>query len=159
MIEMPKTKGEAVPRGNVRIPKPVLDRIDEIVRESELYVSRQQFIESAIREKIERNKLGNEREAINPVSEEGTAAPSKEMHDELSAKVRNTFLAHAIMNAVKEKSLPADHLDPKDLEQNIRQYIAKTAEREGKKITGKYMDELTEEILEFHREILEGLSL
>jgi len=39
----------------------------------------------------------------------------------------------------------------KELEQNMRQYILKMAKREGRKITKKYLDELTEETLEFHR--------
>ena len=59
MIRMPKTlRGEAVPRKNIRIPKPMMDEVERIVAEHpELYNNRQQFIESAIREKIERYVL------------------------------------------------------------------------------------------------------
>ena len=59
--EMPKTKREAVPRKNVRLPKPLMDEVDGIVRGCGLYINRQQFIESAIREKVEKFKLVEER--------------------------------------------------------------------------------------------------
>ena len=58
---MPRTlrKGGAVPRKNIRIPKPMMDEVERIVEEHpELYNNRQQFIESAIREKIEIFVLG-----------------------------------------------------------------------------------------------------
>ena len=54
--EMPRNKGEAIRRKNIRIPEPLVDEVDEIVRENRLYVNRQQFVESAIREKIEKVK-------------------------------------------------------------------------------------------------------
>ncbi|MFQ5758105.1 MAG: ribbon-helix-helix domain-containing protein [Candidatus Bathyarchaeia archaeon] len=57
---MPRTlrKG-AVPRKNIRIPKPMMDQVEKIVEEHpELYNNRQQFVESAIREKIEMFVLG-----------------------------------------------------------------------------------------------------
>ena len=55
MTRMPRTlRGGAVPRKNIRIPKPMMDAVERIVEEHpELYNNRQQFIESAIREKIE----------------------------------------------------------------------------------------------------------
>jgi len=37
-----------------------MDEVDRIVRESGLHTSRQQFIESAIRERIEKGKLAEE---------------------------------------------------------------------------------------------------
>jgi metal-responsive CopG/Arc/MetJ family transcriptional regulator len=54
--KMPRTlRGEAVPRKNIRIPKPMMDKVERIVEEHpELYNNRQQFIEAAIREKIEK---------------------------------------------------------------------------------------------------------
>jgi metal-responsive CopG/Arc/MetJ family transcriptional regulator len=56
---MPKTlRGGAVPRKNIRIPKPMMDEVERIVTDHpELYNNRQQFVEAAIREKIERLKL------------------------------------------------------------------------------------------------------
>jgi len=55
-----------------------MDEVDRIVREGELYTSRQQFIESAIRERIEKSKLAEEK------------------GDDFSVHVKDTFLAQAI---------------------------------------------------------------
>jgi metal-responsive CopG/Arc/MetJ family transcriptional regulator len=59
--KMPRTlRGEAVPRKNIRIPKPMMDQVERIVEEHpELYNNRQQFIEAAIRENIEKYVRGN----------------------------------------------------------------------------------------------------
>jgi len=73
--------------------------------------------------------------------------------------VKDTFLAHVIVSTVKEKTLPANHLDLKQIEQFIRRYLKKRAERKGKRISRERLDELTEDLLEYHKEILEGLSL
>ena len=56
---MPRTlRGGAVPRKNIRIPKPMMDEVEKIVNEHpELYNNRQQFIEAAVREKIESIRL------------------------------------------------------------------------------------------------------
>jgi len=72
---MPKTKCGAVPRKNVRIPTPLMDEVDGIVQDCGLYVNRQQFIESAIREKVENfkfslgksNKMGCSDKAIKEI--------------------------------------------------------------------------------------------
>jgi len=49
-----------VPRKNIRIPKPMMDQVERIVEEHpELYNNRQQFIEAAIRENIEKYVRGN----------------------------------------------------------------------------------------------------
>ncbi len=49
-----------MPRKNIRIPKPMMDEVERIVEEHpELYNNRQQFIEAAIRESIEKYALGN----------------------------------------------------------------------------------------------------
>lgn len=138
---MPKTKRKAVPRVTIRIAKSIMDEADRIVRESGLYFNRQQFIESAIRERIEKSKL------------------AEEMGDDFAARIKDTFLAHAIVNTVKEKTPPANHLDLKQLERCIRRFISKRAEAEGRKISEERLDELTEELLEYHKEILKGLSL
>jgi metal-responsive CopG/Arc/MetJ family transcriptional regulator len=53
---MPQTVNGENHRQSVRIPQPMIKGIDRIVREHpELHYNRQQFIESAIREKIEKN--------------------------------------------------------------------------------------------------------
>lgn len=157
--KMPKTEREAVPRKNIRIPTPLVDEVDGIVREWKLYINRQQFIESAIREKVEKFKLVEEREATNLRSETRIKAPLQEVDDDLLVHVKETFLAHAIIGMVKEKTLPAHHLDLKQFEERIRLHIKKRAKQEGRKITGKRLDELTRNVLQFHKEILKGLKL
>jgi len=138
---MPRTKRKAIARKNVRIPKPIMDEVDRIVRESGLYINRQQFIESAIRERIEESRL------------------SEKIGDDFVARVKDTFLMHAIVNTVREKTLPAHHLDLKQFEEYVRRYVEERAEREGKRIAKEWLDELTEELLEYYKELLEGLSL
>jgi Arc/MetJ-type ribon-helix-helix transcriptional regulator len=139
--KMPKTKRGAVSRKNVRIPTSLMDEVDGVVRRCGLYINRQQFIESAIREKIEDINLAGE------------------IDDDFSVRVKETFLAHAIMGMVKEKTLPAHHSDPKQFEQYVRRYVKKRGEREGRKMAKKRLDELTNDILEYHNEILAGLTL
>ena len=52
-MSLPKTKRKTKPRTGVRLPNPMMDEIDRIVKNHpELNYNRQQFIESAIREKI-----------------------------------------------------------------------------------------------------------
>lgn len=135
---MPRTK-QKVARKNVRLPKPLVDEVDRIVLRSGLYVNRQQFIESAVREKIERNRLA-------------------EMSDDFLVGVKETFLAHVIVNAAKGKSMPDNHLDLKQFEHFIRRFVMEMAERRGKVITKDCLDEITEDLLEYHRQITEGLS-
>jgi Arc/MetJ-type ribon-helix-helix transcriptional regulator len=137
---MPKTKGKAIARKNVRIPKSIMDEVDRIVRDGGLYISRQQFIESAIRERIEESRL------------------AEKIGDDFAARVRDTFLVHAIVNAVREKTAPANHLDLKQFERDIRRYITERAEREGKRLTKERLDELTKDLLEYNQELLEGLG-
>lgn len=139
--KMPKTKRNAVSRKNVRIPTPLMDEVDRIVREDGLHVNRQQFIESAIREKIQNIRL------------------TGEIDDDFSVRVKETFRVHTIMNMVKEKTLPGNHFDLKQFEQYVRRYVKKRAEREGRKIAKKRLDEITKGILEYHKEILAGLTL
>jgi hypothetical protein len=55
---MPRTINGENHRQSVRIPKPMIEEVDRIVREHpELHYNRQQFIECAIREKIEKTQL------------------------------------------------------------------------------------------------------
>jgi hypothetical protein len=44
-------------------------------------------------------------------------------------------------------------------ERDIRQYVEERAEREGKRFTKERLDELTEDLLKYHEELLEGLRL
>lgn len=149
---MPKTKRKAVLRKNVRIPEPLVDEVDGIVRKRGLYINRQQFIESAIREKVEKFRLVEEREATAEVL-------SREVDEEFLVHVKETFLAHTIISIVKEGTLPASHLDVKQFEERVRQFLKKTVELEGREITRKRLDELTGELLEYHKRVVEGLGL
>jgi Arc/MetJ-type ribon-helix-helix transcriptional regulator len=139
---MPRTKGRAVPRINVRLPKPIVDEVDGIVRSSKLYVSRQQFIEAAVREKIEGARPMNEGEA-----DVG-----------FMSRVKSVFLAHALVNSVKGNNLPSDHLDLKLIEQRIRKYIEGRLRRDGEEFTEERLDRLTAEVLEYHKELLRELK-
>jgi Arc/MetJ-type ribon-helix-helix transcriptional regulator len=138
---MPRTKRKAIARKNVRIPKPIVDEVDRIVRGSGVYINRQQFIEAAIRERIEQSKL------------------AEKIGDDFASHIKDTFLAHAIINTIKEETLPAHHLDLKQFEQYVRGYVEERAEREGRGITKEQLDELIEDLLEYYKELLEGLSL
>jgi len=52
---MPKTERKPPSRTSVGLPDPMISEVDRIVGENpELNYTRQQFVESAIREKIER---------------------------------------------------------------------------------------------------------
>jgi metal-responsive CopG/Arc/MetJ family transcriptional regulator len=73
---MPKTKRKAIARKNVRIPKLIVDEVDRIVRESGVHINRQQFIESAIRERIEQSKL------------------AEKIGDDFASRIKDTFIAH-----------------------------------------------------------------
>jgi hypothetical protein len=56
--EMPRTINGESRRQSVRVPVPMIEEIDKIVKASPgLHYNRQQFIESAIREKIEKTQL------------------------------------------------------------------------------------------------------
>jgi hypothetical protein len=137
---MPRTKRKAVARKNVRIPKPIIDEVDRIVQESELYINRQQFIESVIRERIEQSRL------------------TEKIGADFVSRIKDKFLVHTIVNAVKEKTLPANHLDLKELEDYVRRCVEERAQREGKRITKERLDELTKYLLEYHKELLEELN-
>jgi len=55
---MPKTINGANSRKNIRVPAPMIEEIDRItVEHPELHYNRQQFVECAIREKIEKIQL------------------------------------------------------------------------------------------------------
>lgn len=138
---MPRTKRKVIARKNVRIPKPIMDEVDRIVRESRMYINRQQFIEAAIRERVEQSKL------------------AERIGDDFTARIKDKFLVHAIVNAVKEKTVPDYHLNLKQFERDIRRYIEERAERDGKIITKEWLDELTEDLLKYHKELLEGLGV
>ena len=157
---MPKTRGATISRKNVRIPKPLMDEVDAIVQECSMYINRQQFIESAIREKVEKFKFMKIKEmTANPSSELKVGTLLQEDDDNLLVRAKEIFLVHSIMGIVKEKTLPASHSSQKELEGFIKRYIMERAEKKGKKITKKRLEEITKDLLEYHKEILEGLSL
>ena len=157
---MPKTRGATISRKNVRIPKPLMDEVDAIVQECSMYINRQQFIESAIREKVEKFKFMRIREMTTNLGSEPTgSALLREVDDNLLVRVKEIFLVHSIMGIVKEKTLPASHSSQKELEGFIKRYIRERAEKTGRKITKKRLEEITKDLLEYQKEILEGLSL
>jgi len=94
-------------------------------------------------------------ETIRPVKTQGETPKL----DDFSVTIKETFLAHTIIEMAKETTLPPDHLDLKKLEQNIRQFITKRAEERGETITKEHLDKLTKETLEYHKEMLKGLAL
>lgn len=157
---MPRTKREVVSRKNVRIPKPLVDEVDGIVERRGLYVNRQQFIESAIREKVERFLHSEGREAANPGSKSRSEAFSGAKGDcSFLVHIKETILAHTVINLARGEALPGDHLDLRQFEENIRRYVRKKAEQKGSEVTEERLNRLTEELLEYHREMLEGLNL
>ena len=157
---MPKTRGETISRKNVRIPKPLMDEVDATVQEFSMYINRQQFIESAIREKVEKLKFMKMREmTVYPRSEPKVNALLEELDENLLVRVKETFLVHSIIGMVKEKALPADHPDQEQLGEIIKRYVKKSAEQKGRKITRKQLEKITKHLLEYHKEILEGLTL
>ena len=56
---MPKTqRGKPAGRTSIGLPNPMVEEVDRIVAEHpEMNYTRQQFVESAVREKIERTRL------------------------------------------------------------------------------------------------------
>ena len=59
-LQMPQVKRGSSDRVPIRIPAPMMEEIDRIVRElPELNYNRQQFVETAIREKIEKLRTMN----------------------------------------------------------------------------------------------------
>ena len=138
---MPIAKRKAITRKNVRIPEPIIGEVDRIVREDGMYVNRQQFIEAAIRERIEQSKLAEKIDA------------------DFAARIKDKVLVHAVVNAVKEKTVPTNHSDLKQFERDIRQYVEERAEREGKRLTKERLDELIEDLLEYHKELLDGFGV
>jgi len=135
----------------VRIPRQLADEIDEIIRSGTLgYKTRAEMVKEAIRLRIEPLRFSN------PTT---SRTMSQETGDDLFIHVKETVLAHAIISIAKEKTLHHHSSDPKRFERNIRRYITKRAKQEGKKITKEHLDELTEDILKYRKEVLEGLTL
>ena len=61
---MPRTINGENHRQSVRVPLAMIEEIDRIAKEHpELHYNRQQFIESAIREKIEKTQLFKEKKS------------------------------------------------------------------------------------------------
>ncbi len=141
---MPRTKGEAVPRMNIRLPKPMVDEVDMIVEDHpELYNNRQQFVESAIRDGIEKVKI---------------LAASKKAGDDLVSRAKEITLAQAIINTVEEKTASGRHFDPRELEEKVKKYLRKRAKLAGVELTEERLDELIKCSLQYHRQISEGLT-
>jgi len=142
-----------VARKNVRIPKRLMDEVDRIVNNGGLYLNRQQFVESAIGEKIER--LGVLNAGSSPRF--GLRTDSSCILDEDLIGIKESFLVHTITALVKGKALPSHHSDQGQFREKIREYLIRKAEIEGKRLTNEQLDELTECLLKYHKDIVEGL--
>ncbi len=54
---MPTTKNPVSPRKPLNLPTTIISEVDRIIEKYEFYGNRQSFIESAIKEKIEKVRL------------------------------------------------------------------------------------------------------
>ena len=53
---MPGTLSKVVQRINIRLPKPMIETVDKLVKKNPLYKSRQEYVENAIRERLEQDR-------------------------------------------------------------------------------------------------------
>ncbi len=154
---MPKTNVQTE-RKSIRIPKHLIEEVDSIVKKSRLYLNRQQFIESAIREKIENiDSINGKVTSVGLDSSFLNIFQSPK--DDVLIGVKESFLMHTIAALIKGKNIPNDHLSPNFIEEKITSYIKRKAEIEGKQLTEKQVICLTNNLLEYHKGILQGLQL
>jgi len=149
---MPRSKVH-VERKNMRIPKRLMDEVDWIVNNGGLYLNRQQFIESAIREKVERLKVLD----AGSMPRLGLRSGSSCALDEDLVAIKESFLVHTIMGLVNGKGLPSHHSDQGQFREKVRSYLMRKAEIEGRRLTEEQFDELTECLLKYRDDMLEGL--
>jgi len=142
-----------VERKNVRIPKRLMDEVDGIVNNGRLYLNRQQFIESSIREKVERLRVLDAGSLLHL----GGCSGSLGISNESLVGIRESLLVHTIMALVRGKALPNDHSESGQFREKVRSYLVRKAEIEGKRLTDEQLDEFTECLLKYHEDILEGL--
>lgn len=154
---MPKTKVQ-IERKSIRIPQHLVEEVDSIVKKSRLYLNRQQFIESAIREKIENIDSLNGKETSIGLDSSflNTFQSSK---DDVLVGVKESFLMHTIAALVKGKNIPNNHLSSRFIKEKIKSYVKRKAEMEGKQLTEKQVISITNNLLEYHKGILQGLQL
>ncbi len=143
-----------VERKNVRIPKRLMDEVDWIVGNSGLYLNRQQFIESAIREKVERLRVLDAGSLLHLDKGSGLSGVSSVDY----AGIKEAFLVHTVTNLVNGKAMPSHHSDIVQFEERVRSYLVKMAEIGGKSLAKRELDELTESILKYHKGMLAGLK-
>jgi len=79
--------------------------------------------------------------------------------DDFFLRSKEIFLAHSIIKLANGKTLPPNHLDLKELEQSTKKYITKRAEKTGNSIKKQEIEALSKELVEYHKEIVEGLDL
>jgi hypothetical protein len=135
-------KRKAVARKNVRIPEPIIDQVDRIVKESGLYVSRQQFIEAALRDRIERT--------------------TSWMNADLafSNSVKNDVLLHFLLNAVLKGELPpADHYDFEKIKNYAKLSVERLLKREGLTSSEEQVDSLADSLATFSWDLLQKLKV
>jgi Arc/MetJ-type ribon-helix-helix transcriptional regulator len=149
---MPKNRN-SISRKTIRIPSSLMDVVDQMVGDKGLYVNRQQFVESAIREKIEKLRI---------VEQGGSfelGALLAGMNREFLDRVKEKYVLHSIMAIVNQKTMPDHHLDLDLLKQKVKEYTEETAKTEGRILTEKQIGELTNNLLKYHMEILKELKL
>ncbi len=137
---MPIAKRKAIARKNVRIPEPLIDEVDRIVQENGLYINRQQFIEAAIRDRLEQNRSGEKADAA------------------FEADIKHRLLVHVVVNAARDRAVPADHSELKRRERYIRQCVEERAAREGKLLTKAQQDALVADLSEYCTGMLNGFN-
>jgi Arc/MetJ-type ribon-helix-helix transcriptional regulator len=153
---MPKSEIQ-VERKSIRLPKNLIEEADRVVQKSRLYLNRQQFIESAIREKIEKTDSFSGK--INTGLDSSFIDLFQSQDNNLLIGVRESFFMHTIIALVKGKSLPNDHMNPAFIEEKIKSYIKQKAEIEKKQLTKKQFTDLTNSLLEYHNGIIQGLGI
>ena len=149
VVWLPRNRGVRLVRKNVRIPKSLVDEVDWIVRRDGLYVNRQQFIESAIREKVEKVRVygGGGLESTVKV-------PLKGLDDDFLVRIREHVLALALVGLVKGDLSVQDRKG--EFVGRVRAYVRRRAEVEGRRFTERQVEDLTDGLLECCEEILEG---
>ncbi|MCW4026361.1 MAG: ribbon-helix-helix domain-containing protein, partial [Candidatus Bathyarchaeota archaeon] len=143
---------------NIRLPESLVNEVDKFVRSSGLYVNRQQFVESAIREKVERLTLysvGNPGFVGSSLTD---PSPSGNPGEGFLVRLKETFLVHIVAGIVRI-DVPVHRPNLGESEEKIRAYVIRRAEIEGKSLTEKQIAVMTENLLDYQRHIIEGLNV
>jgi hypothetical protein len=122
-----------------------------------LYINRQQLIESAIRDKIEELKFVKTGETTSFRRESKVNEMMGEGENNLLVRIKETLLLHTAISMANGE-MPDSNLDLRLFEQKIKSYIKGRAEGEDRKITEKQLDDLSQNLLQYYKELLKGLG-